>query len=89
MEFIEKEAVPGGTYSNQEYFEQDVFLGERTSNERLLLFDPQTSGGLLIAVDPELAEGLLAKINDGQPIKGAIIGQVKEKRKEEPYLVVV
>ncbi len=89
MEFIEKGAVPGGTYSNQEYFQQDVFLGERTVNERLLLFDPQTSGGLLIAVSPDLAEGLLDRINNGQPIKGAIIGHVREKTKDDPYLVVV
>lgn len=89
MEFIEKGAVPGGTYSNKEYFEKDVFLGVRTPNEELLLFDPQTSGGLLIAVAPELAEGLLDKINARQPIKGAIIGQVNKKRKDDPYLIVV
>ena len=89
MDFIEKGAVPGGTYSNMEYFQQDVFLGERTQNEKLLLFDPQTSGGLLIAVSPDLAEGLLATINNGQAIKGAIIGQVKEKTKDDPYLLVV
>ena len=89
MDFIEKGAVPGGTYSNMEYFQQDVFLGGRSQNEKLLLFDPQTSGGLLIAVSPALAEGLLATINNGQPIKGAIIGQVKEKTKDDPYLLVV
>ena len=89
MEFIEKGAVPGGTYSNKEYFEKDVFLGGRSRNEELLLFDPQTSGGLLIAVSPELAEGLLDKINNGQPIKGAIVGSVREKSEDDPYLVVV
>jgi selenide,water dikinase len=89
MEFIEKGAVPGGSYSNLEYFQQDVFLGGRSQNEKLLLFDPQTSGGLLISVSPALAEDLLDKINSGQAIKGAVIGQVKEKTKEDPYLLVV
>lgn len=89
MEFIRKGAVPGGTYSNQEYFQEDVFLGSRTVDEKLLLFDPQTSGGLLIAVSPELAEELLDLINSEQPIKGAIVGRVNEKSKDDPYLLVV
>lgn len=89
MEFIEKGAVPGGTYSNIEYFDQDVVLQGITPSEKLLLFDPQTSGGMLIAVSKEGAEALLTKINNSQEIKGSIIGQVKEKTKEDPYLLVV
>ncbi len=89
MEYIKKGAVPGGTYSNQEYFQEDVFLPSRTADEKLLLFDPQTSGGLLIAVSAELAEDLLDLINSQQPIKGAIVGRVKEKLKDDPYLLVV
>ena len=47
---------PGGAFDNRRYFERyvsfDPSIGEI---ERMLLFDPQTSGGLLLAVPPEKA----------------------------------
>ena len=43
---------PGGAYDNFEYYQGHVeFSGKFTDWEKMLLFDPQTSGGLLAAVD--------------------------------------
>jgi len=50
--YAEKGIFPGGAYDNFEYFQHQVkFSGELQDWEKMLLFDPQTSGGLLAAVD--------------------------------------
>ena len=44
--------TPGGTQRNADYFAPRVTFGPAvTEEDRLILFDPQTSGGLLAAVD--------------------------------------
>jgi selenide,water dikinase len=45
---------PGGASDNRLYFEPQVqFAQEISEDQRMLLFDPQTSGGLLLAVPEE------------------------------------
>lgn len=45
--------TPGGTQRNADYFTARVTFGSSvTGEDRLILFDPQTSGGLLAAIDP-------------------------------------
>jgi selenide,water dikinase len=52
--YAEKAVFPGGAYDNFEYYQNHVqFNGELEDWERMLLFDPQTSGGLLAAVDEQ------------------------------------
>ena len=52
--YAEKGVFPGGAYDNYEYYQHHVqFSGELQDWEKMLLFDPQTSGGLLAAVDEE------------------------------------
>lgn len=52
--YAEKGTFPGGAYDNFEYYRQHVqFNGDLQDWEKMLLFDPQTSGGLLAAVDEE------------------------------------
>jgi selenide,water dikinase len=47
-------------------------------SEKLVYFDPQTSGGLLLSVAPQLAESIINKLKDEFP-KASIIGSVTEK----------
>lgn len=73
---------PGGAADNKLYFEKHVqFNVDLTDAERMLMFDPQTSGGLLLGVPAEKLPGFLAraeaihqpvweigKVTDGQGI---------------------
>ena len=68
---------PGGATSNLEYYSQWVtFDGMLDDVQRLLLFDPQTSGGLLIAVAPDRADALMAEFGT-RSITGSRIGHVE------------
>ena len=69
-------SFPGGTYDNLSYFGDHVrFSLELKEEERLLLFDAQTSGGLLLAVPPGQVASLLSAAEDiDQPLW--VIGEV-------------
>ena len=50
--YAEKGVFPGGAFDNYAYYQPHVqFSGSLQDWEKMLLFDPQTSGGLLAAVD--------------------------------------
>jgi selenide,water dikinase len=51
---------PGGAFDNQNFFQQHVeFVKAITEEEKMLLFDPQTSGGLLMAIPEERVDDLI------------------------------
>lgn len=76
-EYAAQGMVPGGAYCNQEHFGRGiVFSPPIPEAERIILFDPQTSGGLLIALPRRNGERLLADLHaQGMP-EASIIGEV-------------
>jgi len=61
---------PGGAHDNAAYFGNHVRFSENIDQaNRMLLFDPQTSGGLLLAVPGDRMDGLIASAREtNQPI---------------------
>lgn len=77
-EYANVYGFPGGAFDNKAYFGKHViFPKSLTEEEKLLLFDPQTSGGLLFSVGTDQLDNLmsLADKND-QPVW--VIGEVVE-----------
>jgi selenide,water dikinase len=76
--YAEKFIFPGGASDNKLYFEERVqYNRELADEEKLLLFDPQTSGGLLLSVPAENLETLQTRAKEiGQPLW--VVGEVIE-----------
>jgi selenide,water dikinase len=78
IEAIALGAVPAGLLANREFAECVVReVGELDDHERLLMYDPQTSGGLLVSVSAENAQTLLEALA-GEGLPAQIIGRVSE-----------
>lgn len=76
--YMEQALFPGGAYENEKYYQPNVRFTDRlTPQQRLMLFDPQTSGGLLLGIDPSRLDRFLS----GAAEKGQfarVIGEVVE-----------
>ncbi len=69
--------VPAGAYCNQTHFGPKIsFAAAVPELERVILFDPQTSGGLLIALPSEEGEELLGLCRQRGVTEAAIVGKV-------------
>ena len=89
-DLVQKEAVPGGAYSNMSHFQSEVSFNKNiTDAEKIIIFDPQTSGGLLISVSKDQAEELVALINESQPAWARVIGEVVEKDGDHDHYIEV
>ncbi len=63
--YAEQWTFPGGASDNRLYFEKSVTFAEALSElERMLLFDPQTSGGLLLCVPSEKLDDFLKQADE-------------------------
>ena len=82
-EYAVQGMVPGGAYCNQEYFGREVVISSRIPEpERIILFDPQTSGGLLIALPAADGEKLLRSLRDKAIQEASLIGEVTHREKD-------
>jgi selenide,water dikinase len=70
---------PGGAADNRLFFEEHVTYGvELEDNEKMLLFDPQTSGGLLLALEPDQFDGFMTAAKE-EEIPVWQVGEAVEK----------
>jgi selenide,water dikinase len=77
MEYAKSGLIPGGAYSNRDFFSCRVEV--HSSVPALLVdlfYDPQTSGGLLISLPSGEAEELVAALNKEKNIDSCIVGEV-------------
>jgi len=86
-EYAARGMVPGGAYCNQEFFLRQISISLKIPEpERIILFDPQTSGGLLIALPSSEGEKLLRTLRDKGIPGASLVGEVIPKEK---YLITV
>jgi selenide,water dikinase len=80
MEYAKLGLVPGGAYSNRDFFSCRVEM--HSSVPHLLadiFYDPQTSGGLLISLPPGEAEKLVATLKKEGLVHSSMVGEVVEE----------
>jgi selenide,water dikinase len=92
MEFLERGFLTKAHKSNRTYVERFSEMSLLSELQKLILFDPQTSGGLLLSVDPSYSDELLREIQNGFSTAKRI-GKVKrgltEKVQSEIFLKLI
>lgn len=79
--------IPGGAYCNEGHFGSEIFWGEKVPPlEKIILFDPQTSGGLLIALSKEQTSKLLELLSRKGVSEATLIGEIIPREK---YSIIV
>ena len=74
--------VPGGAYCNQTHFGPEISFSDKVPEmERIILYDPQTSGGLLIALPRAEGEKLLRICREKGIGEASLIGEVVPREK--------
>ena len=80
MEYARLGLIPGGAYSNRQFFSCKVEVRSKMPELLLdILYDPQTSGGLLISLPPGEAEKLVATLKKEGHDHSVIVGEVVEE----------
>jgi len=75
-EYANVYSFPGGAFDNMSYFEKNVeFPKSMTEEEKLLLFDPQTSGGLLFSIARDELDNFMTQA-DKKSQPAWVIGEV-------------
>lgn len=86
-EYAAQGMVPGGAYCNEEFFIGEISISPKVPDpERIILFDPQTSGGLLMALPSSAGEEFLRRLKEKGIPEASLIGEVIPKEK---YLITV
>ena len=77
MEYAKLGLIPGGAYSNRDFFSCRVEVHSGVPALLVdLFYDPQTSGGLLISLPSGEAEELVAQLRKERNIDSCIVGEV-------------
>ena len=80
MDYAKLGLVPGGAYSNRQFFSCRVEVHSDVSDLLVdILYDPQTSGGLLISLPPSEADRLVEILKKEGDTSSSIVGEVVEE----------
>lgn len=80
MDYAKLGLVPGGAYSNRQFFSCRVEVHSDVSDLLVdILYDPQTSGGLLISLPPSEADRLVEILKKEGDTSSSIVGEVAEE----------
>ena len=83
QDLIELGCIPGAAFRNQEFCTPDVTFGDTVSyNQKMLLFDAQTSGGLLMCVKAGEAGVILQELQEAGHPAAAIVGEVRKQARK-------
>ena len=78
-QIYEAGCIPGATFRNKEFVGDDINFSDSLSyEEKMLIFDPQTSGGLLFGIDEDLAKQAVEMLKC-KGLGGCIVGEAKVK----------
>lgn len=86
-EFLEKGFLTKAHRSNRNYTEKYSDFFGLTDLQKLVLFDPQTSGGLLLSVDSSASAEVLQSLRRGFP-QAQIVGAIQKKTADNHFLHV-
>lgn len=76
--YILDDYYTGASNRNEKMIKDDIDFGDMDDWQKLLCYDPQTSGGLLVSINKDAAEDALKELNK-LDIKSSIIGEIIEK----------
>lgn len=85
-QIYEMGCIPGASFRNREFLGDDIEFADNLSyEEKMLIFDAQTSGGLLFGVDGDFAEQAIEKFKSSS-LEGWIVGEVRPKEEKIIYV---
>ena len=80
LEYAKSGLIPGGTYSNRDFFSCRVEIHSNfPSLLSDILYDPQTSGGLLISIAPSEADRLAENLRREGEVYSTVVGEIVEE----------
>ena len=85
-QIYEMGCIPGASFRNREFLGDEVEFSKSLSyEEKMLIFDAQTSGGLLFGIDENLAVLAIESLKN-RNLDGWIVGEVKSKSGKMLYI---
>jgi len=85
--FAAESIMPGGSFSNKDYYGQFVKIEDGVAEEmQNIAFDAQTSGGLLMSVPKEKADQMLKELHNQGVSDAVVVGEVIPKQDKQIIL---
>lgn len=78
--------IPGATFRNKEFLGANIHFSDKMSYEdKMILFDAQTSGGLLFGIDSDVADVALKRLKS-KSLQAEIVGKVLPFERSRLYV---